>query len=160
MKDKGLFSDFWENLEEYLCSIALIIMTVVTFMNVFSRKISWFNMSFTQELVTTMFVWVCCLAAVSVFKTNSHMGFSYLTDKWTGHAKKVYRIFRLLLCSANYLIWIIWGAQMVYRQYHYHLLTGVLEMPQWTIGIAIPLTAVFSIIRMIQYEIKAAKEEK
>ena len=109
MKDKGLFSDFWENLEEYLCSIALIIMTVVTFMNVFSRKISWFNMSFTQELVTTMFVWVCCLAAASVFKTNSHMGFSYLTDKWTGHAKKVYRIFRLLLCSANYLIWIIWG---------------------------------------------------
>ena len=63
-----------------------------------------------------------------------------------------------VLCQL--LIWIIWGAQMVYRQYHYHLLTGVLEMPQWTIGIAIPLTAVFSIIRMIQYEIKAAKEEK
>lgn len=56
MKKNGLFHDFWENLEEYLCSIALIIMTLVTFMNVFSRKITWFNMSWTQELVTTMFV--------------------------------------------------------------------------------------------------------
>lgn len=98
------------------------------------------------------------LAAASVFKTDSHMGFNYLTDKFTGTKRKVYRICRLLLCSANYGIWIIWGAQMVYRQYHYHLLTGVLEMPQWTIGIAIPLSAVFSIARMVQYEIRLAKE--
>lgn len=158
MKKNGLFHDFWENLEEYLCSIALIIMALVTFMNVFSRKITWFNMSWTQELVTTMFVWVCCLAAASVFKTNSHMGFNYLTDKLTGTKKKVYRVLRLLLCSANYVIWIIWGAEMVYRQYRYNLLTGVLEMPQWLIGIAIPLSAVFSIIRMVQYELKLAKE--
>ena len=41
---------------------------------------------------------------------------------------------------------------MVYRQYKYGLLTGVLEMPSWLIGLAIPLSAVFSIIRMIQYE--------
>lgn len=158
MKKNGSFHDLWENLEEYLCSIALIIMTLVTFMNVFSRKITWFNMSWTQELVTTMFVWVCCLAAASVFKTNSHMGFNYLTDKFTGTSKKVYRALRLLLCCANYTIWIIWGVEMVYRQYHYNLLTGVLEMPQWTIGIAIPLSAVFSIIRMVQYEIALAKE--
>ena len=160
MKEKGLFSDFWENFVEYLCAITLLIMTFVTFMNVFSRKIPWFNMSFTQELVTTMFVWVCCLAAASVFKTNSHMSFDYLTDKLTGNARKIYRIFRVLVCAANYSIWIIWGAEMVWRQYHYNLLTGVLEMPQWTIGIAIPLSAVFSIIRMIQYEIKSAKEAK
>lgn len=115
-------------------------------------------MSFTQELVTTMFVWVCCLAAASVFKTDSHMGFNYLTDMFTGTARKVYRMSRLLLCSANYGIWIIWGIQMVYRQYHYNLLTGVLEMPQWTIGIAIPLSGVFSIIRMVQYEVRLAKE--
>ena len=116
MKEKGFLKDFWENLEEYLCSAALLVMTFVTFMNVFSRKITWFNMSFTQELVTTMFVWVCCLAAASVFKTDSHMGFNYLTDKFTGTGRKVYRICRLLLCSANYGIWIIWGAQMVYRR--------------------------------------------
>ena len=78
MKEKGLLKDFWENFEEYLCSAALLIMTLVTFMNVFSRKISWFNMSFTQELVTTMFVWVCCLAAASVFKTDSHLSLIHI----------------------------------------------------------------------------------
>ena len=99
MKEKGLLKDFWENFEEYLCSAALLVMTFVTFMNVFSRKITWFNMSFTQELVTTMFVWVCCLAAASVFKTDSHMGFNYLTDKFTGTKRKVYRI-----CSSFYAL--------------------------------------------------------
>lgn len=57
-------------------------------MNVFSRKISWFNMSFTQELVTTMFVRVC-LAAASVFKTDSHMGFNYLTDKFRARPEEL-----------------------------------------------------------------------
>lgn len=38
MKEKGFLKDFWENFEEYLCSAALLVMTLVTFMNVFSRK--------------------------------------------------------------------------------------------------------------------------
>lgn len=159
-KSKGFLREFWDNFEEYLCSAALIIMAVVTFMNVFSRKIAWFNMSFSQELVTTMFVWVCCLAAASAFKTDSHMGFSYLTDKMTGTAKKVHTIFRAAVCCATYLIWIIWGSVMVYRQFKYGLLTGVLEMPSWLIGLAIPLSGIFSIVRILQYEIKKAKEKE
>ena len=50
-----------------------------------------------------------------------------------------------------------WGEAM-YRQYKYGLLTGVLEMPSWLIGLAIPLSAVFSIIRMIQYEAAISKD--
>ena len=71
MKEKGFLKDFWENFEEYLCSAALLVMTLVTFMNVFSRKISWFNMSFTQELVTTMFVWVIFRLARSVWELRA-----------------------------------------------------------------------------------------
>lgn len=144
-KSKSILRELWDNFEEYICAIALVIMALVTFMNVFSRKITWFNMSFSQELVTTMFVWVCCLAAASAFKTDSHMGFAYLTDKFKGKARTVHSIFRIIVCCINYIIWIIWGTIMVYRQYKYGLLTGVLEMPSWLIGLAIPLSAVFCV---------------
>lgn len=157
-RSRNLLKEIWDNLEEYLCSAALVIMALVTFMNVFSRKLPWFNMSFSQELVTTMFVWVCCLAAASAFKTDSHMGFSYLTDKLTGRVKQIHRMFRILLCVANYGVWVIWGTIMVVNQYRYHLLTGVLEMPCWLIGLAIPLSAVLSIIRLVQYETTGRKE--
>lgn len=150
---------FWKNFEEYVCAAALLIMALVTFMNVFSRKISWFNMSFTQELVTTMFVWVCCLAAAAAFKTNSHMGFAYLTDKLTGKAKTIHTIIRATLITINYLIWLVWGIDMVLRQIRYHMLTGVLEMPIWLIGIAIPLSAVLSIFRLWQYTLAKEKPE-
>ena len=156
-KSKSILRELWDNFEEYICAIALVIMALVTFMNVFSRKITWFNMSFSQELVTTMFVWVCCLAAASAFKTDSHMGFAYLTDKFKGKARTVHSIFRIIVCCINYIIWIIWGTIMVYRQYKYGLLTGVLEMPSWLIGLAIPLSAVFSIVRMIQRERQVSK---
>ncbi|MDF2804393.1 MAG: hypothetical protein K0S61_4298 [Anaerocolumna sp.] len=159
-KTRGVLKEFWNNFEEYLCSIALIIMTVVTFMNVFSRKIVWFNMSFSQELVTTMFVWVCCLAAASAFKADSHMGFAYLTDKFKGIHKKMHIVFRIAACYANYMIWIILGTVMVYRQFKYGLLTGVLKMPSWLIGLAIPLSGILSIIRIWQYEVTKVKEKE
>ena len=136
---------FWDNFEEILCAFALVIMAIITFINVFSRKVSFINLSFTQELVTTMFVWVCCLAAAAAFKTNSHMGFSYLTDKLTGPIKTTHTYVRAILITVNYLIWLYYGAEMVWRQAHYNMLTGVLEMPIWMIGIAIPLSAVLSI---------------
>ena len=91
----------WNNFEDYLCAIALIIMCLVTFINVFSRKVTWLNLSFTQELVTTMFVWVCCLAAASAFKTDSHMGFAYCTNKLTGNIKFVHRYLRIILWMIN-----------------------------------------------------------
>ena len=144
----------WNNFEDYLCAIALIIMCLVTFINIFSRKVTWLNLSFTQELVTTMFVWVCCLAAASAFKTDSHMGFAYFTNKLTGNIKFMHRYLRIILCMINYGIWLYFGFEMVYRQYHYGLLTGVLEMPSWLIGIAIPVSAILSIIRLLEYEFK------
>lgn len=150
---------FWKNFEEYVCAIALIIMALVTFMNVFSRKLPWFNLSFTQELVTTMFVWVCCLAAALAFKTNSHMGFSYLTDKLTGPIKNFHTYLRACLITINYIIWLWWGIDMVMRQLRYNMLTGVLEMPIWMIGIAIPLSAVLSIFRLWQYTMAKEKPE-
>lgn len=147
----------WKYFEEYLCALALIVMSIVTFVNVFSRKVDWINLSFTQELVTTLFVWVCCLAAASAFKSDSHMGFAYLTDKLTGGARSLHKWLRTLIISVNYVIWFFYGCGMVFRQAHYNMHTGVLEMPIWMIGIAIPLSAVLSLIRLWTYSITEKK---
>lgn len=145
-----MLKHIWKYFEEYLCAIALVIMALVTFINVFSRKVEFINLSFTQELVTALFVWVCCLAAASAFKSDSHMGFSYLTDKLTGGIKKLHTYVRAVLITTNFVSWFVYGCGMVWRQAHYNMLTGVLEMPIWMIGIAIPVSAVLSILRLWQ----------
>ena len=38
-KNKSKAAFFWEHFEEYICSFALVVMTIVTFINVLSRKI-------------------------------------------------------------------------------------------------------------------------
>lgn len=99
------------------------------------QKISWFNMSFTQELVTTMLCGAAWQLPVYLRQIPiwgliiSQISFRARPEELTVCAG--------FACTANYGIWIIWGIQMVYRQYHYNLLTAS-EMPQWTIGIAIP----------------------
>lgn len=157
-KGKSKLSEFWNHFEEYICSAALVVMAVVTFINVLSRKLPSLNLAFTQELVTTMFVWVCCLAAASAFRTNSHMGFEYLAGKLKGKAKLIHKIIRIIIIIATYSIWIVYGIRMVMGQIQTGMLTAVLQMPGWMIGIAIPISGVLSIIRLLQYEF--GKEDK
>lgn len=146
--------NFIDYFEEYICAIGLVIMTIFTFIGVISRKMPNVNLSWTMELVTTVFVWVCALASAAVFKTNSHMGFSYFTDKFTGKLKLVHKIIRIIIIFSNYAIWIIYGFRMVINQYKTGLVTSVMQTPGYLIGIAIPISAILSIYRIIQYEFK------
>ena len=144
---------FLDNFEEYLCGIGLVTMTIFTFIGVISRKLPQINLSWTMELVTTMFVWVCCLASAAAFKTDSHMGFDYITGKFKGPARIAHKILRIVIIFANYGVWIALGSKMVLGQMKSGLVTPVLSTPGWLIGIAIPVSAVLTIIRIAQYEL-------
>ena len=142
-----------DNFEECLCAVGLCLMTLFTFLGVISRKLPQVNLSWTMELVTTIFVWVCSLAAAAVFKENAHMGFSYLTDKLKGFPKKIHRWIRIAIILINFSIWIGYGARMVLGQIHSGLITPVMSTPGWMIGIAIPTAGVLTCIRLLQYEL-------
>jgi TRAP-type C4-dicarboxylate transport system permease small subunit len=141
---------FLDYFEEYVCALGLVVMTLLTFLGVLSRKLPQVNLSWTMELVTTLFVWVCALAAAAAFKTNSHMGFGYLTDRLGGKAKLAHKILRIIVIFANYAIWIWFGSQMVMGQLSKGLVTPVMATPGWLIGLAVPFSAVLSIIRILQ----------
>lgn len=144
---------FLDNLEEYICAVGLVVMTIFTFLGVISRKLPQVNLSWTMELVTTMFVWVCCMAAVAAFKTNSHMGFAYITDKFKGKAALIHKWLRIGIIFANYALWIVYGSRMVIDQFNSGLVTAVMSTPGWLIGLAIPLSAVLTMIRILQFEL-------
>ncbi|MDR0440567.1 MAG: TRAP transporter small permease subunit [Candidatus Accumulibacter sp.] len=143
---------FIDYFEEYMCAFGLVVMTILTFVGVLSRKLPQVNLSWTMELVTTIFVWVCALAAAAAFKTNSHMGFCFLTDKLSGKMKQAHRILRIIAIFANYFIWIWFGSQMVMGQISKGLVTPVMATPGWLIGLAVPFSAVLSVIRILQEE--------
>ncbi|CAK7048686.1 MAG: hypothetical protein DELT_00942 [Desulfovibrio sp.] len=143
---------FIDHFEEYMCAIGLVVMTIFTFLGVISRKLPQVNLSWTMELVTTMFVWVCALASAAAFKTNSHMGFGYLTDKLKGNAATFHKWLRIGIIFANYAIWIFYGSRMVMGQIKSGLVTPVMATPGWLIGLAIPLSAVLTLVRILQYE--------
>lgn len=143
---------FLDNFEEYLCSFGLVVMTLFTFLGVISRKLPQVNLSWTMEMVTTLFVWVCALAAAAAFKSNSHMGFGYLTDKLRGLPRSVHMALRMGIIFIYYGLWLYYGTLMVVGQYDRGLVTAVMSTPGWLIGLAIPFSAVLALIRVVQYE--------
>ncbi len=141
-----------DNFEEYVCTLGLCLMAIFTFLGVISRKLPQVNLSWSMELVTTIFVWVCTLAAAAVFKQNSHMGFSYLTDKLSFLPKKIHRWLRLAILFAYYAVWLTYGSRMVAGQIHSGLVTPVMSTPGWLIGLSIPFSGALTCVRLLQYE--------
>ena len=64
----------------------------------------------------------------------------------------IHKILRLIIIIVTYGIWIVYGTKMVMGQIQTGMLTAVLQMPGWMIGIAVPISGVLSIIRLCQYE--------
>ena len=152
-KKTGGLRLFLDNFEEYMCAVGLTVMTIFTFLGVISRKLPQVNLSWTMELVTTIFVWVCALASSAAFKTNSHMGFGFITDKLKGVPRAVHKWLRVAVIFANYAMWIYYGAKMTIGQFQSGLVTAVMATPGWIIGMAIPISAVLTVMRVLQYEL-------
>ena len=76
-------------IEDYVCIITLIVMLLLTFANVLSRFVLHFSLSFTEEIVTGLFV-IASLSGTSVAVRNrSHLGLDFVIGFMPEKIRKV-----------------------------------------------------------------------
>ena len=69
------------NIEEIICAVIVSVMTLLTFANVVSRYWLHASISFTDELTTNLFVFLCTMGTALAVKRNAHLGLSIITDR-------------------------------------------------------------------------------
>lgn len=79
MKNKSRW--FPSHFEEVLCAALFAVMAVITFINIIARYLLKYSFAFTEELVVSFFVWLTLLGASIAFREQSHLGFTFLTDR-------------------------------------------------------------------------------
>lgn len=139
-----------DTLEEWFLALSLGIMLILNFSNVLSRYFLSMSWSFTEEITTNLFVWSCFLGASAAAKRGSHLGLSLVTDMLSPNAQRWVAALVTLMSMSMFAVIIVTGVDMVQAQITSGQTTPALGLPEWSMGIAIPVGALFCLIRFAQ----------
>jgi TRAP-type C4-dicarboxylate transport system permease small subunit len=146
----GVFFKILDEFEEYFLATTLLVMLVLTFTEVVSRYVLHLSMAFAEEITINLFVWSVMVGAATAAKHNKHIGFTLLSDLMPPSVRRwlVLGVAAVCVGALGLIGW--YGVTMVMSQMYYGQLTPALQMPEWIMGLSIPVGALLCMIRFLQ----------
>ena len=139
----------WDNVEEGALCLLLFLMVTITFVTVVTRYVFDLPLSYIDQLVPNMFVWVTFLGASAAVKRRAHLGLSLLYDMVPAGGRAALDALILLGCGAFFLGAAAYGAKIVSLQMENRLTTS-LGYPSWLVGLAVPVGSVLFVVRSVE----------
>lgn len=156
---------FLSRLEEWIVAIVMGLMATITFINVLSRGIANYSLSFTEEITINLFVLLTFVGTAIGVREHAHLGFTLIYDLLNHALKRVMTIFIGVMMALLFIVLIYFGIQMVYFQFQMGQSTPALGWPQWWFSSAMPIGALLCLFRTAQvtakeYQNHNVKEEQ
>jgi len=139
----------WENLEEGALCLLLVVMVLITFVTVVTRYVFDLPISYIDQLVPNLFVWVTFLGSSAAVKRRAHLGLSLLYDRFPAGGRAALDALILLGCGAFFLGTAVYGAKIVSMQMENRLMAS-LGYPSWFVGLAVPVGSVLFVVRTVE----------
>ncbi len=139
----------WDHLEEGALCLLLAVMVVITFVTVATRYVFDFPLSYIDQVVPNMFVWVTFLGASAAVKRRAHLGLSMVYDALPPRGRAALDAVVLAGTSAFFAATAWYGWQVVTMQVE-NRLTMALGYPAWLVGVAVPAGAALFVVRSLE----------
>ena len=147
-------------IEEVLCVIALVIMTVLTFANVIARYVFSASFSFSEEITTYLFVLLSLLGSAVAARRKAHLGFTALIDIVPENVRRIFHAISFLLATLFSSALFVFGMKMVYSQMSRGQVTAGMQWPEWIFGAFVPLGAFFIALEFLFLLINVLKGDE
>ncbi|MCI7477641.1 MAG: TRAP transporter small permease [Selenomonadales bacterium] len=147
-------------IEEVLCVIALVIMTVLTFANVIARYVFSASFSFSEEITTYLFVLLSLLGSAVAARRKAHLGFTALIDIVPENVRRIFHAISFLLATLFSSALFVFGMKMVYSQMSRGQVTAGMQWPEWIFGAFVPLGAFFITLEFLFLLINVLKGDE
>ena len=147
-------------IEEVLCVIALVIMTVLTFANVIARYVFSASFSFSEEITTYLFVLFSLLGSAVAARRKAHLGFTALIDIVPENVRRIFHAISFLLATLFSSALFVFGMKMVYSQMSRGQVTAGMQWPEWIFGAFVPLGAFFITLEFLFLLINVLKGDE
>jgi len=139
----------WENLEEGALCLLLVVMVLITFVTVVTRYVFDLPISYIDQLVPNLFVWVTFLGSSAAVKRRAHLGLSMLYDAFPAWARAVLDVAVLAGTSSFFAMTAWYGAKVTALQVENRMMAS-LGYPSWLVGLAVPLGSALFVIRAVE----------
>lgn len=136
---------------EIIATITMGIMTILTVANVFTRKAFTFTITWSDEIVLTLFVWSTMLFSAYAFLSNSHLGMDLLPNIGGVKTKKILAILSLVCSVFVGVFLVIFGIQLVQNTVRLGTSSAALSIPKWTENLSMPVGGALIVIFSFMY---------
>ncbi len=139
----------WDNLEEGAICLLLVVMVLITFVTVLTRYVFSLPLSYIDQLVPNLFVWLTFLGASAAVKRRAHLGLSLLYDALPAGVRAALDVVVLVATAAFFAATAWYGGKVVALQVENQLTTS-LGYPSWLIGLAVPVGSALFVARAVE----------
>lgn len=149
MKPASLLFKIIDNLENYICRVLLALFVIILFAQILSRNLFNHSLSWTEELVTYMFVWFAFFGASYAAKLAAH-------NRVTFQFKLMPRKVAVALEALSDLIWICFNCYFVYLSVMFFIKANVfwksqtLGVPMKYLYLILPIAFSLMTLRVLQ----------
>lgn len=139
-----------DRLEEILISIMLGVTTLLVFAQVVARYVFNSGLSWGNELVGHLFLWIVMIGASYGFKHGVHLGVDVLMKKLPPAARMIMSLVAIAVSLSFTLGMFYLSIFHVHDAYSMELVTVDMEIPQWIPKLALPLGFGMISMRLLQ----------
>lgn len=139
-----------DRLEEYLCAVILLFMSLLGFANVMVRYLTTFSLAFSEELLVNLFVWLSLLGIAIGVKRQAHLGVTVLTDLFPRSWQRVVLALAAVAGIVLFVIVLRQGWELTLIQRSWGARSYSLDLPMWWFSAGVPVGAAFVLIRLVQ----------
>lgn len=153
-------------IENYVCVVTCVVMLTLTFANVLSRYGSRItlpsfgfsvSMSFSEEIVTNLFVLASLAGSAVAIRENAHLGLDFVTSYLPMAVRKFLFFFANALGMFFSAVLLYEGTLSAQHQYASGQVSTTMQWPEWIYGATVPIGAGMLLIRFAITFIKAAR---
>lgn len=108
MNDKQVIKRFFDNFESYICQLLLAFFVTLLFVQIISREVFGYTLTWGEELARFSFVWFVFFGAVVAARLAAH-------NRVTFQFKKFSKKTRNYIEAFADLIWLIFNGVMIYK---------------------------------------------
>ena len=157
MKKKITLKSIFGNLDAIICGATLTACLILVNVNVIFRYLLNSPINWTDEVVTSLFVWTVFMGSAYAHRKHAHLGVDIVVNLVHGRSRKVIEfvvsllelliLFLLTYISAQYVLNLIFKRGIMFKIADGALTWGTvkltktdtLRIPKWYTGIAVPL---------------------
>lgn len=133
-----------QNLDAIITGVTLTLCVILVNLNVIMRYILNAPLQWSEEVVTSLFVWTVFIGSAYAYRKHSHLGVDIVVNMMHGRTKAVVRDVMAFVELLILIMLTVISAQYVYNLIYVRgvfkpAVTDVLRIPKAYTGIAVPL---------------------